>query len=130
MRIVSFNVENFFARAKALDTDSWATGRPVLEAYEQLNVLLAQPTYTGADKTRIRALLDRLGLTASDSAELAVLRQGRGRLGTRPPDGGLHLLAGGPGGWGGRGALTPPPIPGTAGARTARGLHGPAGGPR
>lgn len=57
MRIVSYNVENFFARARALNTESWAEGRPVLEAYAALNALLEQPTYTPADKTRIVALL-------------------------------------------------------------------------
>src|SRR4051794_28195461 len=127
MRIVSFNVENFFARAKALDTDSWATGRPVLEAYEQLNVLLAQPTYTGVDKTRIRALLDRLGLTASDSAELAVLRAGGGRLVPRPADGTLDVVAGGRGDWVGWVDLTTEPIPETAVANTARVINDLAG---
>ena len=45
MRIVSFNVENFFARPKAMNQDTWAAGRPVLAAHAELNALLEQPTY-------------------------------------------------------------------------------------
>ena len=37
MRIASYNVENLFARAKALNQDSWAAGRPVLQAHAELS---------------------------------------------------------------------------------------------
>lgn len=46
MRIASFNVENLFARAKALNLQSWAAGKPVLAAQAELNALLEEPTYT------------------------------------------------------------------------------------
>lgn len=48
MRIASFNVENFFGRAKALNTKSWAQGRPVLAAQAELNTVLNQDTYSPA----------------------------------------------------------------------------------
>ena len=54
MRTASYNVENFFARAKVLETASWAEGRPVLAAHAELNTLLAQPTHSSADKARNR----------------------------------------------------------------------------
>ncbi len=73
MRIASFNVENFFARAKALNTGSWTVGRPVLAAQAELNALLEQPTYSVADKARIVALLDTLGLTGSDTDDQGVI---------------------------------------------------------
>jgi endonuclease/exonuclease/phosphatase family metal-dependent hydrolase len=120
MRVVSFNVENFFARAKALNTATWATGRPVLEAFEALNVLLAQATYSAADTAAILALLDRLGLTAGDSAEFAVLRQVRGRLVTRHQSGQVEVVAGGRGDWVGWVDLTTEPLPEVAVANTAR----------
>ena len=44
MRIASFNVENFFARAKALNTGSWAAGKPVLAAHAEINTLFAKPS--------------------------------------------------------------------------------------
>lgn len=87
MRLTSFNVENFFARAKALNNQSWAAGRPVLEAHAKLNALLEHPVYSAADKARMLVLLDDLGLSQSDSAEMAVLRQVRGRLLKRPRSG-------------------------------------------
>ena len=33
VRIASFNVENFFARPKAMNQDTWAAGRPALAAF-------------------------------------------------------------------------------------------------
>ena len=93
MRIASFNVENFLARAKALNTQSWAAGKPVLAAHAELNALLGRATYTVGDKDRIVALLDVLGLTASDTAEFAVLRQVRGQLITRRSTGVVEVVA-------------------------------------
>jgi len=46
MRIVSFNVENFFARPRAMNQDTWAQGRPVLEAHAEVNRLLEEPSYS------------------------------------------------------------------------------------
>ena len=40
MRLASFNVENLFARAKALNGQSWAVGKPVLAAQAELSSLL------------------------------------------------------------------------------------------
>ena len=44
MRIAAFNVENLFnrARARALDQRTWAIGRPVLESYQRICVLLEE----------------------------------------------------------------------------------------
>jgi hypothetical protein len=39
MRLASYNVENMFCRAKALNGQSWAEGRKVLEAHRELNAL-------------------------------------------------------------------------------------------
>ncbi len=61
MRIASFNVENFFDRAKALNTESWAEGKPILAAHAELNALIEDPVYSDQAKSRMVALLDVLG---------------------------------------------------------------------
>jgi endonuclease/exonuclease/phosphatase family metal-dependent hydrolase len=120
VRLASFNVENFFARPKAMNQDTWAAGRPVLAAHAELNALLEQPTYTDADKLRIVALLGTLGLTRSDSADMAVLRQVRGRLVRRPQADGVEVTADGRGDWVGWVDLTTEPVTAAAIANTAR----------
>jgi uncharacterized protein YjbJ (UPF0337 family) len=49
-----------------------------------VNALLEHPVYSASDKARIVELLGVLSLTRSDSADMAVLRQVRGRLVRRP----------------------------------------------
>jgi hypothetical protein len=46
MRIASFNVENMFLRANALNQNTWAEGRPALERYAKVNALLNNVTYS------------------------------------------------------------------------------------
>jgi endonuclease/exonuclease/phosphatase family metal-dependent hydrolase len=110
MRIATFNVESFFERAKALNTDDWAKGRPALEAFSALNILLAHPVYSTADKTKILARLDELGLRTSDSGPFAVLRQNHGHLVTRHPDGTVEVTATGRADWIGWVELTKEPV--------------------
>ena len=81
MRIASFNVKNLFLRAKALNQDTWAEGRPALERYAKVNALLNSVTYSDADKTEIAKLLTELELDKSDQGSGFVrLRQNRGSL--------------------------------------------------
>jgi endonuclease/exonuclease/phosphatase family metal-dependent hydrolase len=120
VRIVSFNVENFFARPRAMNQDTWAQGRPVLAAHSELNALLEKPAYSAEDKPRIVQLLGVLGLERSDSAEMAVLRQIRGRLLRRPPGGGVEVVATGRGAWVGWVDLTTEPVTAAAIGNTAR----------
>ena len=61
-RIASFNVENLFARAKALNGATWQEGRPILDAYNEVNNLFAEDTYTPAIKQRMRELLVQLDI--------------------------------------------------------------------
>ncbi|MFF5174203.1 endonuclease/exonuclease/phosphatase family protein [Micromonospora sp. NPDC000089] len=80
MRIASYNVENLFNRARALDQRTWSAGRPVLEAYQRICELLEEPDYTAEVKVDILRQLRRLGLLRGDVARFARLRQNRGRL--------------------------------------------------
>lgn len=99
MRLASFNVENLFDRAKALNQDDPATGRPVLEAFARLNILLSAPIYTAADKAEIAALMITLGLEKSDTGPYVMMRRNRGALVRRPDTGGLVVVADGRADW-------------------------------
>ena len=48
IRLGTFNVENLFARAKALDTDELEKGEPALAAFEAFNQVAAKPGYSDA----------------------------------------------------------------------------------
>lgn len=99
MRIASYNVENLFNRAKALDQRTWAAGRPVLEAFARVGQLLEEPVYTDEVKRDILRELGRLGLRGGDLARFARLRQNRGRLLRRSRDGRVEVVAGGRADW-------------------------------
>ncbi len=43
IRIVSFNVENLFARSKVFDSPDGNAGEPVLKAQEEVSALLQKP---------------------------------------------------------------------------------------
>lgn len=60
--VASFNVENLFARPKAFDPTDWAAGEPILAAYEEFNRLIAETSYSAADRLRMRDLLVDLGV--------------------------------------------------------------------
>jgi hypothetical protein len=93
MRIASFNVENLFRRARALGARDWGAGRPVLERQTEINAILGQPHYNGADKHRIVEPLADLGLaTADDGSPFVNLRQNRGHLLTRHVGGQIEVL--------------------------------------
>jgi hypothetical protein len=87
MRIAAFNVENLFSRARAMNQEDWAEGRPILTEFSKLNTILAKDVYTGADKEAILESLDTLGLSASDENKFVILRQNRGHLVKRPAAG-------------------------------------------
>src|SRR5262249_32962270 len=99
MRIASFNVENLFSRARALNQQNWAEGREVLTLYSRLNTRLQRPVYTNSDKEAILADIDRLGLSRNDESEFAILRQNRGRLLKRPKNTPTEVVAAGRDDW-------------------------------
>jgi endonuclease/exonuclease/phosphatase family metal-dependent hydrolase len=99
VRIASYNVENLFNRARALDQRTWAEGRPVLEAYQRICELLEAPVYTPELQRDILRELGRLGLRQGDVARFARLRQNRGRLIRRKRDGHVEFVAGGRADW-------------------------------
>jgi endonuclease/exonuclease/phosphatase family metal-dependent hydrolase len=99
MRIASFNVENLFSRARALNQEGWSEGREILSDYNRLNTILQKPVYTAANKQAILAAIDRLGLNKQDESKFVILRQNRGRLLKRPQSGPPQVVASGRGDW-------------------------------
>lgn len=86
MIIGSFNVENLFDRAKALNQATWKQGAPVLAAHAELTQLLERDRYSEPDKPRILELLEFLGILRQDESEFMRLRKIRGALLRRPRD--------------------------------------------
>lgn len=120
MRIASFNVENLFRRAKAMNLATWDAGKKILAAYGRLNSRLQKATYTAADKTAILKDLAELGLKKDDESEYVILRQNRGRLIKRPKSGPPQIVADGRGDWVGWLDLKTEPVDEIATQMTAR----------
>jgi len=80
MRLASYNVENLFRRAKALNMDTWAEGKPIIDKYTELNELFEEAAYTDAMKARMLELLTGLGLTKVAESPFVILRVNRGEL--------------------------------------------------
>ncbi|PZU57977.1 MAG: endonuclease/exonuclease/phosphatase [Sphingobium sp.] len=120
MRLASFNVENLFDRAKALNGDTWAEGRPVLEKFAQLNALLGEPAYSATDRTKMAQLMIDLGLEKSDTGPFVILRRNRGKLLKRPKTGGIEIIAASRADWVGSLELRVEPVNQVAMQNTAR----------
>ena len=99
MRIASYNVENLFTRARALNLDTWKEGKIVLEGYAELNTILEEAVYTDAMKARIVELLKILGLDKKSESRYADLRENRGNLIKRSLTGGPRVVADGRASW-------------------------------
>ncbi|HZA08559.1 endonuclease/exonuclease/phosphatase family protein [Mycobacterium sp.] len=100
MIIATFNVENLFARAKALKPSMDAdTTSKTLAAHAEINDLFNKPTYDETTKQRILELLDQLGLLESDESDLVRLRIIRGKLLTRHKDKTVDIVASGRADW-------------------------------
>ncbi len=82
MKIASYNVENLFRRAKALNENE-TIAKKINDEVAELNSLLKKNVYTTTDKSRMVELLVSLGMQKSDTGEFAELRKHRGKLLTR-----------------------------------------------
>jgi endonuclease/exonuclease/phosphatase family metal-dependent hydrolase len=97
VRVASFNVENLFSRPKVFKTPGWNAAEPVLDAYREVNDLMALPVYSAADKGRIRDLLVTLDIyeinehgairrKETKAPTWAWLRKNRGTFDRQPED--------------------------------------------
>jgi len=99
MRLASYNVENLFTRARALNLDSWTEGRHILEMYAELNNLFEEPVYTVAIKARMLVILKALGIDKKNDSKYVILREGRGQFVTYTMLGGTKIKAHGRADW-------------------------------
>jgi endonuclease/exonuclease/phosphatase family metal-dependent hydrolase len=100
MRLASFNLENLFDRAKAMNQESIAEGKVILDLFGRMNKTFAKPKYNKSDKTRIVDGLEKLGvLKEDDGGEFVRLRQNRGNLLKRPKTGSPEVVASGREDW-------------------------------
>jgi endonuclease/exonuclease/phosphatase family metal-dependent hydrolase len=120
MRLASYNVENLFDRARALNQDDPETGRPVLGKFARLGVLLDQRVYSAADKAEMIGLFLGLGMEKSDTGPFVMLRNNRGKLLSRPQGGGIVIVADGRADWVGQIELRVEPTNAVATRSTAR----------
>lgn len=99
MRIASFNVENLFSRARALNQESWSEGKDILNEYSKLNTILQRPVYNPATRQAILKSIASLGLNKQDESQFVILRQNRGHLLKRPKSGPPEVVAAGRSDW-------------------------------
>jgi endonuclease/exonuclease/phosphatase family metal-dependent hydrolase len=100
MKLASYNVENLFQRARAMNQESWAEGKEALKMHADFNRILGKPRYTAADKTKIIELMKALGIEKKDDGgEWVILRQNRGDLVKRRQNGTIEVVAEGRGDW-------------------------------
>jgi endonuclease/exonuclease/phosphatase family metal-dependent hydrolase len=120
MRIASFNVENMFRRAVALNQASWQDGKEILKQYSLVNTLMQEPVYTAAIKSSILDALEKLGVKKNSDSKFATLRENRGKLLKRPQSGPVQVVAGGRRDWVGWVELKTEAVNGVATQMTAK----------
>jgi endonuclease/exonuclease/phosphatase family metal-dependent hydrolase len=121
MKIASYNVENLFMRAKAMNLPDRANGADVLKMQAEMNRILSKEKYLPADKRKIVGLMKKLGIEKKDDGgEFVILRQNRGHLVKRPKGGGLQVVADGRDDWIGWVELKTEPVNEVATRMTAK----------
>ncbi len=121
MKIASYNVENLFMRAKAMNLTGRTDGADVLKMQAEMNRILSKKKYSAADKRKIVGLMKKLGIEKKDDGgEFVILRQNRGHLVKRPKGGGLQVVADGRDDWIGWVELKTEPVNEVATRMTAK----------
>jgi len=99
MKLASYNVENLFQRARAMNGETRADGADALANHAEMNAILSKAEYRLQDKKRIIQLMKKLGIDKKDDgSEFVILRQSRGHL-VKRAKGGLDVVANGRKDW-------------------------------
>lgn len=75
IRLSTFNMENLFSRARAMNLDSWDAGKPALKALTRFNTLIAKSTYSSADTKEMLAFIKRYVIGEDRVFELVEVRE-------------------------------------------------------
>ena len=108
VRLATFNVENLFARAKAMNTATWQQGEPALAAFQDFITVSAKAKYTDQDKQAMLAALETLQILVrtpegalrrnpDQFSAWALLRENRGDFLVAPDNGDARIDATGRG---------------------------------
>src|SRR5438309_12091689 len=79
MRVATFNVENFFSRARALNDADTAKNRQVMEDVVRLQELFGKDAYSPQDKAEMKQILERNNVEQPATRNFFV-QQIRGKL--------------------------------------------------
>ncbi len=120
MRLATFNVENLFVRARALNLEGWTEGKKILENYVALTELIEQPVYSSEMKTRMVELLKALGIDKRNDSRFVLLRENRGQLVKYSALTGTRIVASGRPDWSGWAELRSELVNETATRNTAQ----------
>lgn len=101
MRLATYNVENLFVRARALNLDGWAEGKRILELYVALVELIEQPAYTNEIKARMVEVMAALGIDKRNDGRFVLLRENRGQFAKYSALTGTRIVARGRSDWSG-----------------------------
>jgi hypothetical protein len=99
MRLATYNVENLFARARALNLDDNALAKSILEHFAELNNLFEEAVYSDEIKSRMLKLLAELGIDKKNDSKFVILRENRGQLISTSKLRGARIVANGRADW-------------------------------
>jgi endonuclease/exonuclease/phosphatase family metal-dependent hydrolase len=99
MRLATYNVENLFLRARALNLDDPETARPILDKFAELNEMFEEPVYSDDIKARILKLLKELGIDKKNDSKYVILRENRSQLASYTKLKGTRIVANGRADW-------------------------------
>jgi hypothetical protein len=100
MRLGTFNVENLFDRATAMNQSTWKEGRDALDDFHRLTILTQQENYSNEDKAEMLAIMGRhKGLINNGESKYIRLRENRGYFIEVPKKTPPVIVASGRGDW-------------------------------
>jgi len=99
MRLCSFNVQNFFNRAVALNQEDLSITKKALSLFKEFNEIIQKPVYSKADKKKLLKCIEELNLNSKGESKYFILRKTRGQLIKKPKNKPPEIVAAGRDSW-------------------------------